>query len=56
MEVKSTVHLEDGAVEMVARLDEEESAFLIEWAINHLLANGIQPFLDNDTSEDVTIN
>ena len=45
MEIKSTVELENGAVEFTGTLDAEETSFLIEFAINHLLAMGVTPFL-----------
>ncbi len=48
MEVKTTAHLDGGNVEFVARLDEEETSFLIEFAINQLLAMGVTPFLEPD--------
>ncbi len=53
MEVKTTTQLEGGEVEFVARLDEEETSFLIEFAINQLLAMGVTPFL-NDNQEQAT--
>ncbi len=60
MQIKSTVELEGGEVEFTARLDEEETSFLLEFAINNLLAMGVTPFLpDNKTiiaEESTTIN
>lgn len=45
MQVNSSVELEGGRVEFKATLDEEETSFLIEFAINQLLAMGVTPFL-----------
>lgn len=53
MLVKGTQELENGAVEFTAELNEEETSFLIEWAINNLLAQGIQPFLQEDNFVDL---
>ncbi len=45
MQVNSSVELEGGKVEFNATLDAEETSFLIEFAINNLLAMGVTPFL-----------
>lgn len=48
MEIKHIVELEGNELEFSAVLDSEETAFLIEFAINNLLAMGVTPFLEKD--------
>jgi len=45
MEIKSVTTLENGDRDVVATLQDDETQFLIEFAINHLLAMGATPFM-----------
>ncbi len=56
MEIKTTTELEGGEVEFVAKLDQEETSFLLEFAINQLLAMGVTPFLPDSPEETATLN
>ena len=56
MEIKTATELDGGSVEFVARLDQEETGFLLEFAINQLLAMGVTPFLPDSREEQVTLN
>ncbi len=56
MEIKTTTELEGGEVEFTARLDQEETSFLLEFAINQLLAMGVTPFLPDSRDEQAILN
>jgi len=48
MNVNHVVELPDGAVEFKGNLSPKETAFLLEFAINNLLAIGALPFVKDD--------
>jgi hypothetical protein len=45
MEIKKVNAAVSGALNLEVEFDDEEHAFLIEFAINHLIAAGASPFL-----------
>jgi hypothetical protein len=51
MELKKINNAVAGALNLEVEFDDEEHAFLIEFAINHLLAAGSYPFTDEDTKQ-----
>ncbi len=48
MEIKNVNKAVSGALNLEVELDDEEHLFLIEFAINHLLAAGASPFLNEE--------
>lgn len=48
MNVSHVVELEDGSVEFKGNLKPNEVEFLVEFAINHLLAIGAIPFIKEE--------
>ncbi len=52
MQIQKTIETEDGAVEIRANLSPEQVQFLLEVALNVVLAKGAKPFLTpNDFDE-----
>jgi hypothetical protein len=51
MNINSVLELPQGGVEINASFDQEESQFLLEFAINNLLALGITPFVEKDQTK-----
>ncbi len=55
MEIKSVETLEDGTRNVVATIDDDETQFLLEFAINQLLAMGVTQFLQENQAKDTII-
>lgn len=45
MQISQVVELEDGAVKFEGNLSPKEVGFLVEWAVNNLIAQGILPYV-----------
>ncbi len=54
MEIKSVELNDDGSRDVVAHLEDDEVQFLLEFAINQLLAAGVTPFLQNPPIDKIT--
>lgn len=50
MQISQVVELENGAVKFEGNLSSKEVGFLVEWAVNNLIAQGIMPYVIEEGS------